>query len=142
MTMGQEKILIVDDSAVFVKAASLYLKSKGYQVFAAQDGASAISAVRREKPDLILLDISFPPDVAHGGGISWDGFGILGWLRRMDEAKGVPVIIITAGGPGKEKDAYTERCRPYDVAAFFLKPVDHEELLKTIRQVLEGPVPT
>ena len=64
-----------------------------YDVFLANDRAGAICWVRRERPDLILLDISFPPDVALGGGVSWDGFLLANCLRRIEEAKGVPIII-------------------------------------------------
>src|SRR5258708_5989267 len=68
------KILIVDDDAVIRKALTLKLESHGYAVAAAVDGADALRALRDENPDLVLLDINFPPDVAHGGGIPWDGF--------------------------------------------------------------------
>ena len=132
--MSSKRILIADDSVVFLKALSGLLQAKGYQVLTAADGASVISIVRREKPDLILLDINFPPDVAHGGGVSWDGFRIMYWLRRMDEAKRVPIIVITAGDLAKERD----RCGAFEVAGFFRKPVDHDELLATIRRALEG----
>ena len=132
--MSHNKILIVDDSLVFLKAMSKLLEAKGYQVFAAEDGAAALSTVRREKPDLILLDINFPPDVAHGGTVNWDGYRIMDWLRRMDEAKGVPIIIATGEDPAKSK----ERCRAPEVAGYFRKPVDHEELLASIRRALDG----
>lgn len=133
MMMSRKKILIVDDSVVLLKALSLLLLSKGYQVLTAEDGAAALSTVRREKPDLILLDINFPPDVAHGGAVSWDAFRIMDWLRRMEEAKGIPIILITGEEPAKNKD----RCRAPEVAGFFRKPVDHEELLATMRRILE-----
>lgn len=136
--MSPKKILIVDDDAVFVKALSLLLQAKGYQVLAAEDGASTISTVRREKPDLILLDLNFPPDVAHGGTVNWNGVSIMEWPRRMDEAKGVPIIIVTAGIPAKDQD----RCRAPEVAGFFLKPVDNEELVNRIRKALEPRTPT
>lgn len=132
--MSPKKILIVDDDAMFVRALSLLLQAKGYQVLAAEDGASTISVVRREKPDLILLDLNFPPDVAHGGAVNWNGFRIMDWFRRMDEAKGVPIIIVTAGIPAKDQD----RCRAPEVAGFFIKPVDNGELLNTIRKALEA----
>jgi CheY-like chemotaxis protein len=134
--MSPKKILIVDDDAVFVMALSLLLRAKGYQVLTAEDGASTISMVRREKPDLILLDLNFPPDVAHGGTVNWNGFRIMEWLRRMDEAKGVPIIITTGEDPAKNK----ERCRAPEVAGYFRKPVDHEELLASIRRALDGKV--
>ena len=132
--MSHKKILIVDDSLVFLTAGSKLLQATGYQVLTAEDGAAALSVVRREKVDLILLDINFPPDVAHGGAVNWDGFRIMAWLRRMDEAKGIPIIVVTGGDPAKDK----ARCGASDVAAWFRKPVDREELLAAIRKVLEA----
>src|SRR5882724_9124769 len=99
--MNRKKILIVDDSRVCSKALSIKLSAHGYDALTAQDGGEAISTVRREKPDLILLDLSFPPDVAHGGGVAWDGFLIMHWLRRIDGAAHIPIIIITGGDPAK-----------------------------------------
>jgi CheY-like chemotaxis protein len=131
--MTQKKILIVDDCLVFSKAVSALLQAKGYQALTAVDGAAALSAVRREKLDLILIDINFPPDVAHGGTVNWDGFRIMTWLRRMDEAKGIPIIIVTGGDPAKYKD----QCKSPEVVGCFRKSVDHEELLATIRKALD-----
>src|SRR5882724_4283995 len=65
----RRKILIVDDAAVILKALTLKLESAGYAVATAVDGADALRALREEKPDLVILDINFPPDIAHGGGV-------------------------------------------------------------------------
>src|ERR1041385_4351581 len=62
-TSKQKKLLIIDDDAVVLKATSMRLQAAGYSVVTAIDGSSAIHALRKEKPDLILLDLSFPPDV-------------------------------------------------------------------------------
>src|SRR5438105_8620028 len=99
-----KKILIVDDNEIILKTLSLKLTSAGYTVVTAIDGSAAVAAARRDKPDLILLDLSFPPDVAHGGGVPWDGFLIINWLRRIDEASNIPVIVITSGEPAKYKE--------------------------------------
>src|SRR5262249_39301590 len=120
-----KKILIVDDSVVILKVLSGKLRSNGYQVFTAVDGSEAVSTVRRERPDLILLDINFPPDVAHGGGVAWDGLLILNWLRRMDEAARTPVIIITGNKPEASKDRYMKA----GVSGYFQKPINADELL-------------
>jgi CheY-like chemotaxis protein len=125
-------ILVVDDDAVIIKTTATKLKSHGYKVVAALDAAEAMSAVRQYKPDLILLDISFPPDVAHGGAIDWDGFKIMAWLQRMDEGRNIPVIVITSGDPAK----YEERSLTDGAAAFFHKPIQHDELLTVIAQIL------
>src|SRR6266700_1285185 len=99
--MNRRKILIADDSLIILKTLSNKLSAHGHQVLTADNGGEAVRLARSEKPDLILLDISFPPDVGHGGGVPWDGFLIMDWLRRMDEAKSIPIIIVTGGDPIK-----------------------------------------
>src|SRR4051812_15263478 len=99
--MPGQKILIVDDSPVILRTLSMKLTGNGYKVITADDGGTAVSAVRQHKPDLILLDISFPTDV--GGGVSWDGFQVIDWLRRLDEAKSSPIMVISGGEPSKYK---------------------------------------
>ncbi len=132
--MSRTKILIVDDSVIIQKTLSMKLSSQGYDVVAAEDGGTAVSAARCERPDLILLDIGFPPDVAHGGGVAWDSFLIMNWLKRLDEAKDIPIIIITGGDPATLKD----RCLAAGAIGFFHKPFDNDELLAAIAQALGG----
>jgi len=128
VTTPRKKILLVDDDAVILKTTSLKLQSQGYAVITAMDGAAAIHAVRSERPDLILLDISFPPDVASGGSVPWDGFLIMSWLRRLGESRNIPFIVITGGDPAK----YRDRSLATGAAAFFHKPLDHDSLLSLI----------
>jgi CheY-like chemotaxis protein len=128
------KILVVDDNEVIVKTISLKLKGAGYQVATAQDGAEAMSVVRMEKPDLILLDITFPPDVA---GVPWDGFRIMEWLHRVDKSRKIPIIIFTGGEDVKNK----ERAMASGAVAFFHKPINHDDLLKVVRATLGSGTP-
>lgn len=129
--MNRKKILIVDDNEVILRTLSLKLKAL-YDVITAADGSEAVAAVRIQKPDLILLDIGFPPEVS---GVPWDGFRIIQWLKRMDEAKNIPVIIITGGEAAK----YRDKALAEGAVAFFQKPVNNDELLKTIKGLLEVP---
>jgi len=128
------RILIADDNIVILKALSIKLKSKGYEVRTAMDGSTAVSCVRRERPDLIILDINFPPDAAQGG-ITWDGFLILDWLRRLDEARETPVIFIT----GAEGTGFRERAMSMGAVAFFQKPIDQDELLHVVHETVGDP---
>jgi CheY-like chemotaxis protein len=131
MEGNSAKILVVDDNEVIVKTICLKLKGAGYQVATAQDGAEAMSIVRMEKPDLILLDITFPPDVA---GVPWDGFRIMEWLHRVDESRRIPIVIITGGEDIKNKD----RAMASGAVAFFHKPINHDDLLKVVRATLSS----
>jgi CheY-like chemotaxis protein len=128
--MNRKKILVVDDSLVVLKTVSMKLIANGYDVVTAEDGAGAVSAVRKAKPDLILLDLTFPPDVAHGGGVAWDGFLIMNWRQRLEEAKHIPIIVITGGDPEKYKD----RALAAGAVNFFHKPINNDDLLTIIRQ--------
>jgi two-component system, OmpR family, KDP operon response regulator KdpE len=128
----RRKILVVDDNAVIVKTLTLKLTVKGYDVCTALDGAAAIRTVRQEKPDLILLDLGFPPDVAHGGGVAWDGFLIMDWVHRNADSKNTPIIVISRGEPTQ----YEKRSLDAGAVAFFHKPIDHEGLINVIRRTL------
>src|SRR5690349_15606882 len=134
---GRKVILVIDDSLVFQKAMLMKLRTYGYDVMTAEDGSAALAAVGRLKPDLILLDINFPPDVANGGGLGWDGFLILRWLRRTNEAANVPVIAVTGG----DLNLYREHCKEAGILDLLPKPLDHELLLSKIRAVLKQGEP-
>lgn len=136
--MNRKKILLVDDDRVILKALSIKLKAKNYDVVTAVDGSEAVKYVRQEKPDLILLDVTFPPDVGSGGGVPWDGFRIVEWLKRLNGEVNTPIIVITGGDPAK----YEERALSSGATAFFHKPIDNESLMTMIKNVLEKPPET
>ena len=128
---GRKKILVVDDNEIILKTTSMKLQSAGYQVFTALDGAEGVAAVRNEKPDLVLLDIAFPPDLS---GVSWDGFRIMDWLHRVDETKKIPIIIISGAVDERNK----QKAAASGAVAFFPKPVNFNEMLKVIQATLEA----
>lgn len=130
--MDLKKILIVDDDPVILHKLTRLLNDIGYDILTATDGSQAVNIARHEKPDLILLDIIFPPDVAHGGGIAWDGFLIIDWLRRLEEAKNIPIFVMTMG----DAEQYRNRAFAKGAAAFFHKPIDNDDLLATVRKTL------
>ena len=145
--MNRKKILVVDDNLVILQTVSMKLTADGYDVVTAEDAAGAVTAMRKEKPDLILLDIGFPPDVAHGGALAWDGFTIMNWLRRLEGTKHIPIVIITGSDPVE----YKARALAAGAISFFHKPINNADLLTAIRDALAkdaaeaapavGPVP-
>lgn len=80
----QELILVVDDEPKIVRLARDYLEKNGYRVLTASDGQSALTTARREKPDLIILDLMLP---------NIDGREVCRILRRESD---VPIIMLTA----------------------------------------------
>ena len=127
-----ERLLIIEDELPMRTALSDALGAEGYRVLTAADGETGLDRALEEKPDLILLDLSFPPDVAHGGGVAWDGFLIMDWLQRLEEAKHIPIVVITGGDPATCKD----RALAAGATSFFHKPINNDELLLVVRQTL------
>src|SRR5262249_7109493 len=93
--LTKRRVLIVDDDAVVRLATSTALRSRGYDVVTAVDGSEAIGAVAQGRPDVVLLDLSFPPDVCSGGSVAWDGLLLMSWLQGLKNAKGAKFIVIT-----------------------------------------------
>jgi two-component system, cell cycle response regulator DivK len=124
-------ILVVDDNPVVLKAFELKLQAGGFDVLTATEGAAAVSLARQTKPDIIVLDINFPPDVGNSG-LQWDGFNIVQWLRRFQDAANIPVIIVSSGEPAK----YKEKSLAAGAIAFFQKPIKYAEFMDTITKAL------
>ncbi|MGA2788992.1 MAG: response regulator [Verrucomicrobiota bacterium] len=127
-----KKILVVDDDPIIRSVLSSALKSEGYEVFTAVDGPAAFTVVLQEQPDLILLDVFFPPDVFQSGN-TWDAFLIMRWLQCMGgpQANRTPVFVIS----GAEPEEFRDRCLAAGAANYFQKPVKIPELLDAIHQI-------
>jgi len=125
------KVLVVDDDAVVLKALELKLSKAGCDVVTGQDGSQAVTTARKEHPDVIVLDVNFPPDVA----LAWDGIGVMQWLQRLDSDNTPPAFIIS----GMANDQVRERAFEAGAAAFFQKPIDCDALVEAINKALAVP---
>jgi CheY-like chemotaxis protein len=124
-----KRVLIVDDDQVFLKATALKLKSAGYQPLTASDSADALGIVAEQQPDLVLVDVNLPPDVSNGGMVSWDGFGLVNWLRGMVDTQVTKFAVIS----GAEGDRYPERAHACGAVGFLRKPLDFERLFQLLK---------
>jgi CheY-like chemotaxis protein len=119
-------ILIVDDNADSADTLSTVLSTRGHQTHVAYDGASALAAAERMKPDVVLLDIGMP-------GI--DGYEV---ARRLREIHGLwATLIVAQTGWGQERDRDESRAVGFD--HHLVKPIDPtelEELLSSGRRSL------
>ena len=125
-------ILIIDNDAAILHDLSGKLHARGYDVATSVHPVQALAAVRDGKPDLILLDLRFPPDASFGGAANWDGFDFMRWLRFSGVGSEVPIFIISSESADRCKGRWPAR----GPAAFFPKPIDHERLFWSIEQAL------
>ena len=112
-------VLVVDDDPLFLKLTSARLQADGYDVITAADGSEAIQAARRKKPNIVVLDVNLPQDVT---GVPWDGMRLITWMKRFEDLKGIPVVMVTAGdptkytrlaiGPGRQPSSTSEWIQP------------------------------
>jgi two-component system nitrogen regulation response regulator GlnG len=116
------KILVVDDEAEIRSLLAAVLQSKGYEVVTAADGAAALQAVPRERPAVILMDLSMP---------RMNGMDALPEIKRLDAE--VPVIICTA-----HADLATAvRAMKLGAYDYLTKPFDVELLILTLERAVE-----
>jgi len=113
-------ILIVEDEPSIAEVVSLYLKRAGYQVLVAADGQTALEALEKRLPELVILDIMLP-------GV--DGFAITRWLRDRSD---VPIIMLTSRGEESDRIAGLEM----GADDYVVKPFSPQELVSRIRAVL------
>jgi CheY-like chemotaxis protein len=132
--LNPAKILVIDDNPIIQRTMYFTLRDRGYRVFISGEIADALNVVRREKPNLILLDINFPPDALAGSGGERDGFWALKWMRQMDEVKGVPIVIISSDEP----ISASPRAQAAGAAGYLHKPVSKDDLALTVAELLSN----
>jgi DNA-binding response OmpR family regulator len=118
------KILIVDDRTEVRELVEVTLRGKDYEILQAESGEKAIEIARKEKPELIIMDIMMP------GGM--DGLEACRILKEDSETRSAKIIMLT--GKGQEID----RQEGVEVGAddYFTKPFSPLELLKKVEEVL------
>ncbi len=117
------RILVVDDDKQIVRLIRSYLEQAGYQVLTAYDGETALHAIRREKPDLVILDLMLPDR---------DGWDITRLVRGDQTLAGLPIIMLTA----RVED--TDKIIGLELGAddYITKPFNPREVVARVRAVL------
>ena len=116
-------VMIVDDSVTVRKVTSRLMERQGFAVATAKDGVDAMNQLQTIRPDVVLLDIEMP---------RMDGFEVLRSVRRDENLKDLPVIMITSRTGEKHKQQAME----LGVNQYLGKPFQEAKLLATIEEVI------
>lgn len=120
------RILIIEDDQGVIEALRIRLEANNYEISVARDGLEGLDKARSEKPDLIILDIMLP---------KMDGFKVCRMLKFDEKFKNIKIIILSA----KVQKLDVERGKEVGADAYITKPFKSEELLATIKDLLNKP---
>jgi two-component system alkaline phosphatase synthesis response regulator PhoP len=118
---GRPKILLVDDDVDLVKVMSGALESKAYEVIVAYNGQEGLEKARKEKPDLVVLDILMP--IA-------DGFVFADQFRKDPSLAKVPVLALTSFSESLGQPF------PFEVSEYIVKPIKPRDLVAKVEEFL------
>jgi len=119
----KKRILVVDDEPNLVLLVEARLKASGYEVLSASDGLTALEMAKREKPDLIILDLMLP---------KMDGFKVCGLLKKDFRYKKIPILLFTARAQDTDRQMGIEA----GAEAYITKPFEPEKLLSKIKELI------
>ena len=116
------KILLVDDDVDLVKVMSGALESKAYEVLVAYDGQEGLEKARKEKPDLVILDILMP---------EVDGFAFADQFRKDPVLAKIPVLALTSFSESLGQPF------PFEVSEYIVKPIKPKDLVAKVEESLK-----
>lgn len=123
--MAKKRILLVEDEKDMVEAMVFQLEAAGYDIVVAYDGIDGLEKAKKEKVDLIILDIMLP---------KMDGFKVCGILKKDNRYAKLPIILFSARA--QAQDLATGRELGAD--AYVIKPFDSKALLAKIKELVGG----
>jgi two-component system alkaline phosphatase synthesis response regulator PhoP len=117
------KIVVVDDEYFISRSLSFIFEKEGYACSIASDGRMALDLIKREKPDLVFLDISMP---------RMNGYQVCKEIRRDPELKNIYIIMLTALGQDIDQKATLEA----GADEYMLKPFNPRLVRERVAKVL------
>lgn len=122
--MAKKKILLVDDEKDLVETVKFRLEANDYDVIAAYDGQEALAKARKEKPDLIILDLMLP---------KIDGYKVCRMLKFDEKYKAIPIILFTA----RAQESDQKMGKEVGADAYVTKPFEPKALLDKIKELIK-----
>jgi len=117
--MAKKRVLIVEDNMDTFELVHFVLEKNNYETLLAVNGRDGVNAAIKQKPDLIIMDLSMP---------EMDGWTATNLIKKNSELKSIPLIVLTAHAlPGDRQRAMDAGCDEY-----ITKPMDMGDLMESI----------
>ena len=118
-----KRILIVDDEVQLVEMVKMRLEAAGYEIISAYDGQEGFDKAKKDKPDLIILDLMLP---------KMDGYKVCGLLKNDARYSKIPIIMFTA----RVQEEDVRLGKDLGAEEYVAKPFDPKILLSKIKKLL------
>jgi len=126
--MAGEYVLIVDDDPDLVETVAMMLESKGFEVGKAYDGLEAEAAIKKRRPDVLILDVMMPRKT---------GYQLCKELKSNKWTQDIPIVMLTAVGDAVPTTTYTHaEGMAMEAEDFIPKPVDAATLLEAVQRLI------
>ncbi|MCK6540139.1 MAG: response regulator [Anaerolineales bacterium] len=125
MNAKLKRILCIEDEPEMIDLIRLILGRRGFEVKGANGGVQGLEMIRKEKPDLILLDLMMP---------DMDGWEVYQQIKADEKTRGIPVIVVTAKAQSIDKVLGLHIAKVDDYIA---KPFQPQDLLASVERVLQ-----
>ena len=124
MAQDKKRVVCIEDEPEMIDLVRLILGRKGFEVIGANGGIEGLETVRREKPDLILLDLMMP---------DMDGWEVYQQIKADPELKDIPVVVVTAKAQSIDKVLGLHIAKVDD---YITKPFGPQQLLESVEKNL------
>jgi DNA-binding response OmpR family regulator len=126
--MAAKYILIVDDDPDLVETVSMMLEAKGFEVGKAYDGIEGEEAIKKRRPDVLVLDVMMPRK---------NGYQLCKELKSNKWTQEIPIILLTAVGEAVPTTSYSHaEGMAVEAEDFIPKPVDAATLVEAVERLL------
>lgn len=124
MTTQAKRVVCIEDEPEMIDLVRLILGRKGFNVIGANGGIEGLETVRREEPDLVLLDLMMP---------DMDGWEVYQQMKADDVLRDIPVVVVTAKAQSIDKVLGLHIAKVDD---YITKPFGPQELLESVEKII------
>ena len=121
----RRRVVYIEDEQEMIDLVKLILHRRGFEILGANGGREGLDLVRRELPDLVLLDLMMP---------DMDGWDVYQQMKADESTQGIPVIVVTAKAQSIDKVLGLHIAKVDD---YISKPFSPQELVDSVEKVLK-----
>jgi CheY-like chemotaxis protein len=130
---AEKRILVVHSDETFREQLTATLAREGYNVKRVASASAALESISADRPPLLMLEVNFPDQSAHAGGVAWDNFLVMSWAGRFNATGAIPFIALSSNADAKDQDQALE----FGAMGFLTTAAGADEVLCAVNRAFE-----